>query len=69
MVFSTRTVLVMAAYSLAGLRMGLGGVTMALRGHLNQADWSALIGRGLTRFCSDLLVLLTSAILCHRDTA
>ena len=35
-VFTTRTMLVMAAYSLAGLRMGLGGVAMALRGHLNQ---------------------------------
>ena len=34
--FNTRTVLVMAAYILAGLRMGLGGVAMAVRGHLNQ---------------------------------
>ena len=63
MVFTTRTVLVMAAYSLAGLRMGLGGVAMALRGHLNQAGCSTLIGRGLTRLCSDWLVFLTSALL------
>ena len=34
--FNTRTVLVMAAYIMAGLRMGLGGVAMAFRGHLNQ---------------------------------
>ena len=34
--FNTRTVLVMAAYILAGLRMGLGGVAMAVKGHLNQ---------------------------------
>ena len=35
-VFNTRTVLVMAAYITAGLRMGMGGVAMAVRGHLNQ---------------------------------
>ena len=33
---NTRTVVVMAAYILAGLRMGLGGVAMAIRGHLNR---------------------------------
>ena len=34
--FNTRTVVVMAAYIMAGLRMGLGGLAMAVRGHLSQ---------------------------------
>ena len=35
-VLTPRRLLVMTAYTLAGLRMGLGGLIMALRGHLNQ---------------------------------
>ena len=33
---STRSLVVMAAYVLSGLRMGLGAVTMALSGHLDK---------------------------------
>ena len=33
---STRSLMVMAAYVLSGLRMGLGAVTMALSGHLDK---------------------------------
>ena len=33
---SPRTLLVMAAYVISGLRMGLGAVTMALSGHLSK---------------------------------
>ena len=33
---------------------------------ISVADWSTLIGRGLSRLCSDWLVLLTPALLWHK---